>query len=98
MAITGLKEILVLKNECETLRIPKLGKKMHSAQLLLNSLFLEPMIRPDTVAQITKLSQVSAYKLIEDFVKLGILKEVSGGQRNRIYLFHEYFRVFQHDN
>ena len=93
-AITGLKNILSLKNDCETKRIPQLGKKMHSAQKLLQRLFEDPIIRPDEVSKITGLSLVSAYKLVEDFERLNILREVTGGQRNRIYLFDEYYKVF----
>ena len=94
-AVQGLKNILALKKDCETTRIITLGKKMQSAQVLLQSLFVDPVVRPDKVAQLTGLSLVSTYKLIEDFEKLKILREVTGGQRNRIYLFDEYFKVFE---
>jgi len=94
-AVQGLKNILALKKNCETTRIVTLGKKMQSAQVLLQSLFVDPVVRPDRVAQLTGLSLVSTYKLIEDFEKLKILREVTGGQRNRIYLFDEYFKVFE---
>ena len=94
-AILGLKNILALKRDCEMNRIITLGKKMQSAQVLLQSLFVDPVVRPEKVAQLTGLSMVSAYKLIEDFVNLKILREVTGGQRNRIYVFDEYFKVFE---
>ncbi len=98
-AIAGLKEILILKKDCEQIRIPQLGKKLHSAQLLLQSLFVNPVVRPENVIALTGLSPVSSYKLIDDFVRLGILQEITGGQRNRIFLFHEYYQVFNdHDN
>ncbi|NJN43097.1 MAG: Fic family protein [Flammeovirgaceae bacterium] len=94
-AIAGLRNILTLKIDCETNRITRLGKKMKPAQVLLNRLFVAPVIRPDEVASITGLSIVSAYKLIEDFERLHILKEITGNQRNRIYAFDEYFNVFK---
>jgi len=94
-AVQGLKNILALKKDCETTRIVTLGKKMQSAQVLLQSLFVDPVVRPDRVAQLTGLSLVSTYKLIEDFERLKILREVTGNQRNRIYLFDEYFKVFE---
>ena len=67
---------------------------MPSAQLLLQSLFIDPVVRPEKVAQLTGLSMVSAYKLIVQFEELKILREITGGQRNRIYLFDEYYKVF----
>lgn len=93
-AIQALRKILELKKECETERINKLGKKMKPAQTLLYRLFSEPIVRPDEVATITGLSKVSSYKLIADFERLGILREMTGNQRHRIFLFQEYFNVF----
>ncbi|MBY0433383.1 MAG: Fic family protein [Cyclobacteriaceae bacterium] len=93
-AIQGLRKILELKKDCEINRIAQLGKRMKSAQLLMTKLFSTPIIRPDEVAKITNLSKVSAYKLIADFERLGILRELSGNQRYRIFAFHEYFTIF----
>ncbi len=95
MAIEGLRSILSLKKNCEETRISTLGKKMHNAKTLFNYLFDYPVIRPDKVAEITGLSQVSAYKLIEDFERLKILKEMTGARRNRIFVFEEYFSIFK---
>jgi Fic family protein len=94
-AIAGLKSIIKLKQECETKRITSLGKKMPKAQLLLQHLFTSPVVRPEEVAKITSQSLVSSYKLIENFERLNILKEMTGNQRNRIYIFNEYFDVFK---
>lgn len=94
-AINGLRNILALKKDCETNRISQLGRKTHTAQTLLQYLFSNPMVRPDEIASLTSQSLVSTYKLIEDFQRLGILKEVTGNQRNRVYVFDEYFKVFK---
>lgn len=40
-------------------------------------------------------SRVSAYKLVEDFSRLGILHEMTGAKRNRMYIFEEYFTLFK---
>jgi len=93
-SIEGLRNIIVLKQDCETRRIPSLGKKMAKAQLLLQHLFMNPVIRPVQVAELTKQSLVSSYKLIDDFVRLKILVEMTGNDRKRIFIFEEYFKVF----
>ena len=90
----ALKEILELKKECEEVRIYKLGKKVISAKALLDHLYQQPVLNADEVAEVTKLSIVSAYKLIGNFIDLGILKEMTGAKRNRIFVFHEYFSIF----
>lgn len=93
-AIRALKEILELKKEHEEKRIYTLGRKVASAKILLDHLFQQPVLYADDVAGATKLSLVSSYKLIEDFIKLGILKEITGLKRNRIFVFAEYFSIF----
>jgi Fic family protein len=94
-SIQGLRKTLAIKEECESQRIRTLGRKMHSAQILLSHLFKNPVVRPDEIAQTTGLSAVSAYKLLADFERLKILKEITGGQRNRIFVFEEYLNVFR---
>lgn len=91
----ALKSILELKKECEEKRIYTLGKKVAKAKILLDYLFQQPILEADDVASVTKLSLVSAYKLIEDFVRHGILKEITGLKRNRVYIFEEYFSIFR---
>lgn len=93
-SVDGLRKIIKLKEHCEAKRLPTLGKKMPQAQMLLQHLFTNPVIRPAQVAKVTGLSQVSAYKLLDDFEKLKILKEMTGYKRNRIFWFEEYFKVF----
>lgn len=90
-----LKDILELKKECEEKRIYKLSKKVASAKILLDHLYQQPILYADDVTEVTKLSLVSSYKLIENFVQLRILKEVTGLKRNRVFVFDEYFSIFK---
>ena len=94
-AIEGLREIIRLKQDCETKRIVTLGKRAPKAQILLQYLFTQPIVRPDDVAKITETSLVTAYKLIDDFERLNILQAIGDAQRNKLYIFNEYFKVFK---
>lgn len=89
-----LKAILELKKECEEKRIFTLGKRIPSAKILFDYLLHQPIVDADTVAKQTKLSLVSAYKLIDNFVRLNILKEMTGAKRNRLFVFDEYLSLF----
>jgi len=94
-SIAALQEIIRLKKECEEKRIFQLGKKVNSAKLLLDHLYRQPIVDAEAVANQTGLSLVSSYKLLDDFIKLGILKEITGAKRNRLFAFEEYFRIFR---
>lgn len=94
-SIETLKGILALKKECEEKRIYTLGKKVNVAKLLLDYLFQQPVLDADMIASRLGISRVSAYKLVEDFTRLGILREMTGAKRNRMYMFEEYFTLFK---
>lgn len=94
-AINGLKKIIQVKKIIEEEKIIGLGKKIVVAKKLSDYLFMQPIIDISDVMQATGLSNVSAYKLIEDFIKLEILVETTGMQRNRIFQFKEYFDIFK---
>ena len=93
--IRTLKEILALKKKCEEKRIDNLGRKVPSAKLLLNFLFRNPVSDAESMSHAIGLSTVSTYKLIDDFMKLGILKEMTGYKRNRKFIFEEYISIFK---
>ncbi len=94
-ATNGLREILRLKQDCLELRIPKIGRRTTAAPRLLEYLFQQPVVAADTVALAVGQTQASAYKLISDFERIGILREITGSKWGRIYRFEEYFKVFE---
>jgi Fic family protein len=93
-AAARLQRILLLRQDCEGRRIISLGKKVPVAKKLLDHLYTQPILNAQQVAEVLKISTVSAYKLIEDFMKAGILKETTGFKRNRFFLFKEYLDIF----
>jgi Fic family protein len=91
----SLKDIIELKKDCEEKRIYTLGKKVNTAKKLLDYIFQQPIIDAEMVSAQTGVSLVSSYKLIEDFIRLNILKEMTGAKRNRLFLFEDYFTLFK---
>jgi Fic family protein len=93
-SIQTLKDIIALKKDCEEKRIYTLGKKVNLAKSLLDFLFQQPVVDAEIIAKQLNISRVTAYKLIEDFTKLAMLREMTGAKRNRMYMFEEYFTLF----
>jgi hypothetical protein len=62
---------------------------------LLDYLYEQPMINVRMVERRLGTSFVTASKLVEQFVTLEILKETTGGQRNRRYAYAPYLALFE---
>jgi Fic family protein len=86
--------ILQLQKQVD-LDIQKLGSRAANAQKIANYLYQKPLINAEKIAEVASISYPSAYKLIEDLEKLEILKEITGGQRSREYIFEKYIDLFQ---
>jgi Fic family protein len=62
---------------------------------LLDLLFEQPLVTISIVEQRLKCVYVTASKLVEQFVRLGLLKEITGHRRNRRYRYEPYLALFQ---
>ena len=84
-----------LKQECEGEKIIHFGKKVPNAKKLLDHLFTQPIITAQEVSALLETSAVSSYKIINDFIQMGILEESTGFKRNRYFVFRKYLNIFQ---
>ena len=93
-AIQTLSNILDLKSRLETTINTNFGKRARNAMILLNYLFQKPVINVNKLKEITNSTYKTANDLITEFVNTGILKEMTGQQRNRMFIFDEYLNLF----
>ncbi len=96
-SIQVFKDIIALKNNIETERLPKLGSKIENGQLLMKQLFQIPITDSKQVSELLKISASTANRLIKDLIDLEILTELTGYKRNRKFMFKEYFKIFHTD-
>jgi Fic family protein len=94
-SIQTFKEIIKLRQEIEFRDILTLGKKTKLAQQFVQHLYSNPIVDSQNVASSLSINPSTAFRLIEDFVRLNILKEITGFQRNRIFAFEKYIRLFE---
>jgi Fic family protein len=64
------------------------------ARRLLQVLYRQPIISASEISTELKVSTPTAHKLVDTFVDLKILKEFTNRQRGRLYVFDEYFKLF----
>lgn len=92
--IQTFDRILQLQKSAEA-KIASLGNRASNAQKVLHYLYQKPVVNSSMIGSVTGLSVASAYKLAGDLEKIGLFKEITGGQRGRLYVFQEYIQLFR---
>ncbi len=93
-SIQTFKNIIALRSEVEQ-KIVTLGKKYDLAKSFLEYLYKEPKTDAQAASESLDVNITTALRLIDDFEKLGILEEITGYKRNRIFSFEEYLKIFR---
>jgi len=58
-------------------------------------LYYQPVIDAAKIVMIPNKSKATNYKLLSDLERLEILKEITGAQRNKLYVFNDYLELFK---
>lgn len=92
--IATFDKILQLQKNTEN-DLQKLISRAANAKKVVDYLYKRPIINAEKVSEITGISMPTAYKLIVDLEKIEVLKEITGGQRGRTYVFDKYLQIFR---
>lgn len=87
------RQVLNMRNEVEQ-RILCLGKRAPNARQALNLLYRKPMIAAADLEQSLGITHPTANALLKDFMRLDILREITGSERYRLYVFETYLNLF----
>ncbi len=87
------ESIIELREECEQ-KILLMGKRAKKALELLRLLYSQPIIKTKSIAQILGITPQSANSMARAFESNGILLEMTGYKRNRLYIFQRYVNIF----
>jgi len=94
-SIDTFNAIISLRQDAEDKKIIKLGKRVPLAMELIKYLYSKPIVAPGEIATALEVNISTAHRLVQDFEKLGILKEQTGYKRNRIFVFENYLNLFK---
>jgi len=72
-----------------------IGKSSQKGMILLKALYKTPIVRVKDVEKIASLSNPNALLLVDKFVTKGILSELTGQKRNRVFSYKEYIDSFE---
>ena len=62
---------------------------------LFRYLFQHPAVNAQGVAEAIGVSVPTAYKLVKYFVEKGLLREITGAKRGKLYLFDPYLKIYR---
>ncbi len=88
------EEILVLRQELDT-TVFTLGRRAENALQLIRHLYKSPAISIATVEELLKINRNPARELVAGLESIGVLEEITGFKRNRVYLFRRYLNIFR---
>lgn len=93
-SIETFDNILKLQKQVEA-QLQTLGSRAANAQKVMHHLYQRPVVNAAKVGEVTGMSPASAYKLIADLERFGILNEITGGKRGKAYAFEAYLNLFR---
>ena len=74
--------------------IATLGHRASKAQQALDHIYRKPIVTGAQLASQLGISQPTTDRLLANLVNLGILEELTGKKRNRVFCFREYYQLF----
>ena len=90
------RAILAMKARIERDVLPRFSaRRQDNAHALMRHLYARPVVDVNMAAKILGTTTNTASALIADMVSHGVLKEVTGQRRNRLFVFDEYFGLFR---
>tara|TARA_B110000211_G_C14022577_1_gene528375 strand:- start:269 stop:1402 length:1134 start_codon:yes stop_codon:yes gene_type:complete len=94
-SIQVFKDIVALKLKLEQQVLPYFSvRRQQNAQDLVKYLYQMPIVRISDVATLLGINKNTAAVLVADFCKHNVIVEISGRQRNRLYVFAQYMNIF----
>ncbi len=88
------EQIVVLRQRYEQ-KIMTLNAKAKTGQELMMMLFSDPIVNLNQVSEKINISYATANRLVGDFERLGIVREMTGFSRNRLFVMDEYLNLFK---
>lgn len=95
-SIQVFKDILLLKERLEREVLPHFStRRQGNVQTLMLHLNQKPFVSINGVAALLGIQHNTAAALVNDFVKHGVLQELTGKQRNKLFWFEDYLLIFK---
>ena len=95
-SLAVIQSNIKLKLEWTSTITEKWGRRSNAGLIFLEYLFQQPVVQVKDIENICNLSKKAANDLMKQFIKFGILKEISGQIRYRIFVFNSFIEIYEH--
>ncbi|MDD4800999.1 MAG: Fic family protein, partial [Proteiniphilum sp.] len=92
--VNTLDSIMHMKQSIEK-QMDTLGKRSAEARLVIDHMYKKPILSAKELIELTGKSSQTVYNLLADLERLQIIKEITGAQRYKLYLFELYINCFK---
>lgn len=92
-SVDTARQIRELRDE-DLNKVASMGKSSEKGVALVKALYRTPIVRIKDIERIVSISNPNALLLVDKFVKTGILHELTGQKRNRVYSYQSYISKF----
>lgn len=91
------QHILSLRQDMDR-KVVTLGRRAENARKLIMHLYSNPAVSVNVVMKLQNINKNPARDLIAALVDIGVLEEITGYRRNRIFVFKQYLDIFMEKN
>jgi Fic family protein len=92
-AVDTARKIIKLREE-DIRKVMKLGRSSINGMALLDFLYKQPFIKISQVESLVNIKNPNALALVNKFVAMGILKEITGKRKYKLFAYTNYFDLF----
>ena len=94
-ATETVRRILSLRERHRTLVTERLGRAAADGHRVLERLYRQPFVTVGGVQGVTGTYYPAASRLVARLVEIGLLEEITGDRRNRVYRYSSYMQVLE---
>lgn len=93
--IKTFKAVTLLRQEYDEKILKLSSRPAKNAQKLLRFMYAKPIVSVSTIVEALEMSFSSANRLLKSLTELGVLKEMTGFSRNRLFVLEKYLALFR---
>lgn len=87
-------DIVQLRETDRNLVTERLGRRAGAGLALLDRLFTMPVVQLKRVEKVLGVTPPTASALVKRLIEIGLLEEVTGKERNRVFVYKQYMALF----